>query len=251
MASRWIGLLIYVIGLLFLVQEAQAAVMSIDYGTEWFKVGLIKPGMPLDVALNKDSKRKTQSVVTIRHDERIYGSDAVSLVQYRPSHSSNVIYIAHLSLLPSLTTIGRSLPSFDLLQPEEYSGQTLHWQACRRIQKPLCEWYATGPRSCHHAFLPTQRDELFGRRRTHRLPIPKCKEASRGYSWWRCQGCCYHRKLKRPYMWWWYIKEPTRSPFYDALGHAICYPTRTTSHFGCGRIGWIECVIFDARWNRW
>jgi len=54
--------------------------MSIDYGTEWFKVGLIKPGMPLDVALNKDSKRKTQSVVTIRHDERIYGGDAISLV---------------------------------------------------------------------------------------------------------------------------------------------------------------------------
>ncbi|KAL9545249.1 hypothetical protein PS6_008325 [Mucor atramentarius] len=53
--------------------------MSIDYGTEWFKVGLIKPGMPLDVALNKDSKRKTQSVVTIRHDERIYGGDAISL----------------------------------------------------------------------------------------------------------------------------------------------------------------------------
>ncbi|OBZ86090.1 Hypoxia up-regulated protein 1 [Choanephora cucurbitarum] len=53
--------------------------MSIDYGTEWFKVGLIKPGMPLDVALNKDSKRKTQSIVTIRHGERIYGSDAVSL----------------------------------------------------------------------------------------------------------------------------------------------------------------------------
>ncbi|KAG2214044.1 hypothetical protein INT46_004959 [Mucor plumbeus] len=53
--------------------------MSIDYGTEWFKVGLIKPGMPLDVALNKDSKRKTQSVVTIRHNERIYGGDAISL----------------------------------------------------------------------------------------------------------------------------------------------------------------------------
>ncbi|KAI8060942.1 heat shock protein 70 family [Gongronella butleri] len=53
--------------------------MSIDYGTEWFKVGLIKPGMPLDVALNKDSKRKTPSVVTIRNNERIYGSDAVSL----------------------------------------------------------------------------------------------------------------------------------------------------------------------------
>jgi hypothetical protein len=48
------------------------------------------------VALNKDSKRKTQSVVTIRHDERIYGSDAVSLVTYRLSNSSNVICLAHL-----------------------------------------------------------------------------------------------------------------------------------------------------------
>jgi hypoxia up-regulated 1 len=61
--------------------------MSIDYGTEWFKVGLIKPGMPLDVALNKDSKRKTQSVVTIRHDERIYGGDAVSLVKKKKKTS--------------------------------------------------------------------------------------------------------------------------------------------------------------------
>jgi hypoxia up-regulated 1 len=56
--------------------------MSIDYGVEWFKVGLIKPGMPLDVALNKDSKRKTQSVVTIRNQERIFGSDAISLVSF-------------------------------------------------------------------------------------------------------------------------------------------------------------------------
>jgi hypoxia up-regulated 1 len=62
--------------------------MSIDYGTEWFKVGLIKPGMPLDVALNKDSKRKTQSVVTIRHDERIYGGDAVSLVKKKKKKNS-------------------------------------------------------------------------------------------------------------------------------------------------------------------
>jgi hypoxia up-regulated 1 len=81
MTSRWLCVLVYTIALLCaIIPVAQAAVMSIDYGTEWFKVGLIKPGMPLDVALNKDSKRKTQSVVTIRHDERIYGSDAVSLV---------------------------------------------------------------------------------------------------------------------------------------------------------------------------
>ncbi|KAK4520083.1 uncharacterized protein ATC70_008213 [Mucor velutinosus] len=80
MGSRWLCILACTVALLCtIVPFAHAAVMSIDYGTEWFKVGLIKPGMPLDVALNKDSKRKTQSVVTIRHDERIYGGDAISL----------------------------------------------------------------------------------------------------------------------------------------------------------------------------
>lgn len=79
MTLRWLCF-IYTVALLCMMAPVHAAVMSIDYGTDWFKVGLIKPGMPLDVALNKDSKRKTQSVVTIRHDERIYGSDAISLV---------------------------------------------------------------------------------------------------------------------------------------------------------------------------
>lgn len=80
MTLRWLCF-VYTVALLCIITPvAHAAVMSIDYGTDWFKVGLIKPGMPLDVALNKDSKRKTQSVVTIRHDERIYGSDAISLV---------------------------------------------------------------------------------------------------------------------------------------------------------------------------
>ncbi|KAG0745224.1 hypothetical protein G6F57_009218 [Rhizopus arrhizus] len=80
MTSRWLYLFIYTVALLCsILPSVHAAVMSIDYGTEWFKVGLIKPGIPLDVALNKDSKRKTQSVVTIRNDERIYGTDAISL----------------------------------------------------------------------------------------------------------------------------------------------------------------------------
>ncbi|KAG0170074.1 hypothetical protein DFQ28_002523 [Apophysomyces sp. BC1034] len=81
MTPRWLCgfLFAYVLIAINIGNGAEAAVMSIDYGTEWFKVGLIKPGIPLDVALNKDSKRKTQAVVTIRDSERIYGSDAISL----------------------------------------------------------------------------------------------------------------------------------------------------------------------------
>ncbi|CAG8645954.1 5299_t:CDS:2, partial [Funneliformis mosseae] len=64
---------------LFALSVSEAAVMAIDYGTDWFKVALVKPGIPLDIVLNRDSKRKTQSALTIRGEERIYGSDAVNL----------------------------------------------------------------------------------------------------------------------------------------------------------------------------
>ncbi|KAI9258219.1 Hsp70 protein-domain-containing protein [Phascolomyces articulosus] len=79
--QRIVAILCFVLAIVLslLSDQAQAAVMSIDYGAEWFKVGLIKPGIPLDVALNKDSKRKTQAVVTIRDEQRLYGSDAVAL----------------------------------------------------------------------------------------------------------------------------------------------------------------------------
>ncbi|CAH1767488.1 482_t:CDS:1, partial [Entrophospora sp. SA101] len=55
------------------------AVIGIDYGTDWFKVSLVKPGVPLDIVLNRDSKRKTQSVITIRGEKRLYGTDAANI----------------------------------------------------------------------------------------------------------------------------------------------------------------------------
>ncbi|KAF0478530.1 HSP70-domain-containing protein [Gigaspora margarita] len=64
---------------LSILSISEAAVIAVDYGTNWFKVGLVKPGIPLDIVLNRDSKRKTPSVITIRGEERIYGTDAVNL----------------------------------------------------------------------------------------------------------------------------------------------------------------------------
>ena len=68
-------LLVTTLIVLFALSVTEAAVMAIDYGTDWFKVALVKPGVPLDIVLNRDSKRKTQSVLTIRGEERIYGGD--------------------------------------------------------------------------------------------------------------------------------------------------------------------------------
>ncbi|KAK3820162.1 MAG: Hsp70 protein-domain-containing protein [Benniella sp.] len=64
-----------------------AAVISIDYGTDWFKVGLVKPGIPFDIVLNTESKRKTQSAITIRGDDRAFGSEALSLATRFPQDS--------------------------------------------------------------------------------------------------------------------------------------------------------------------
>ena len=58
-----------------------AAVLAIDYGTEWIKASLLKPGIPFDVMLNKDSKRKMQSAVAWKRTERLFGSDAANLVR--------------------------------------------------------------------------------------------------------------------------------------------------------------------------
>jgi hypoxia up-regulated 1 len=33
--------------------QARAAVISIDFGGEWIKVALVKPGVPMEIVLNK------------------------------------------------------------------------------------------------------------------------------------------------------------------------------------------------------
>lgn len=52
------------------------AVMSVDFGTEWMKIGIVSPGVPMEIALNKESKRKTPAVISFRDNVRSYGEDA-------------------------------------------------------------------------------------------------------------------------------------------------------------------------------
>ncbi|XP_078492250.1 hypoxia up-regulated protein 1-like [Ciona intestinalis] len=52
-------------------------VMSIDLGSEWVKVAIVKPGVPMEIVLNKESKRKTEVAVYLRNGEREFGSAAV------------------------------------------------------------------------------------------------------------------------------------------------------------------------------
>lgn len=89
------------LGLLFLfASTAKAAVLGIDFGTLNIKAAIVKPGIPLDIVLTKDSKRKEVAAVAFKPNrdeknnivtkvgsfpERAYGGDALSLQGRFPS----------------------------------------------------------------------------------------------------------------------------------------------------------------------
>lgn len=66
--------------LLSLFSCASASLLAIDFGGEWTKASVIKPGVPFDVLLNRDSKRKIQSSVAWKGEERLFAGDAFSIV---------------------------------------------------------------------------------------------------------------------------------------------------------------------------
>ncbi|KAF9649521.1 HSP70-domain-containing protein [Thelephora ganbajun] len=71
--------------------QVLASLLAIDYGSEWIKASLMKPGVPFDVLLNKDSKRKIQSSIGWKNDDRLFGSDAYNLATKFPTDSFNFL----------------------------------------------------------------------------------------------------------------------------------------------------------------
>ncbi|KAF2843570.1 actin-like ATPase domain-containing protein [Patellaria atrata CBS 101060] len=75
--------------LLVSTASAASAVLGIDLGTSYIKAALVKPGIPLEIVLSKDSKRKEASAVAFKPSknkgsekefpERLYGGDALAL----------------------------------------------------------------------------------------------------------------------------------------------------------------------------
>ncbi|XP_070621830.1 hypoxia up-regulated protein 1 isoform X2 [Erythrolamprus reginae] len=60
------------------------AVMSVDLGSESLKVALVKPGVPMEIVLNKESRRKTPLAVALKETERLFGDSAVGMAIKTP-----------------------------------------------------------------------------------------------------------------------------------------------------------------------
>lgn len=93
--AGWLTALVCAVLAVLLAPPAAAmGVVSIDYGTEWIKAALVKPGMPFDVVLSRDSKRKVQATVAFKgkvpadgnlaKQERLIGGEAYAFASRSP-----------------------------------------------------------------------------------------------------------------------------------------------------------------------
>jgi hypoxia up-regulated 1 len=66
-----------------------AAIIGIDFGSEFIKVASVQPGKAFDIVMNENSKRKQPNALAFDRGNRLYGSDAVSLNSRDPAHVFN------------------------------------------------------------------------------------------------------------------------------------------------------------------
>lgn len=88
----WVLMLVLLDDLLAL--SDMLTVMSVDLGSESMKVAIIKPGVPMEIALNKESWRKMPVMLTLKENERLFGDSAASMAVKNPK--ATLCYFQHL-----------------------------------------------------------------------------------------------------------------------------------------------------------
>lgn len=68
-----------------------ATVIGVDFGSDWLKIAVIRPGGVLETVLNRESKRKTHNLLTFRDGIRFFGSDAASLGMRFPQNTFRAV----------------------------------------------------------------------------------------------------------------------------------------------------------------
>uniref|UniRef100_A0A8C1GH76 Hypoxia up-regulated protein 1 n=1 Tax=Cyprinus carpio TaxID=7962 RepID=A0A8C1GH76_CYPCA len=97
------------------------AVMSVDLGSEWMKIAIVKPGVPMEIALNKESRRKTPVAVCLKENERLFGDSALGVAVKNPK----VVYRFLQSILgktadnPQVAQYQKHFPEHQLQRDEK------------------------------------------------------------------------------------------------------------------------------------
>ncbi|KAG2143962.1 Hsp70 protein-domain-containing protein [Suillus cothurnatus] len=100
-------------------ESSLASILAVDYGSDWIKASLMKPGVPFDVLLNKDSKRKIQSSVAWKKDERLFGSDAANIASRFPQDSfSSLKYLQGAPFNSNIVTYFTSISTAQISETD-------------------------------------------------------------------------------------------------------------------------------------
>jgi len=68
-----------------------ANVIGFDFGSTFFKITLVKPGSPFSIVENTTSKRKTETMLTIADDVRLWSADSfVGAARYPKTTFANL-----------------------------------------------------------------------------------------------------------------------------------------------------------------
>lgn len=110
------------------------AVMSVDLGSESMKVAIVKPGVPMEIVLNKESRRKTPVMVTLKENERFFGDSAAGMAIKNPK--ATLRYFQHLlgkqADNPHVALYRARFPEHELsFDPQR---QTVHFQISPQLQ---------------------------------------------------------------------------------------------------------------------
>ena len=104
------------------------AVISIDLGSEFMKIGIVKPGVPMEIVLNKESKRKTPLVVSLRGTEREFSSLALAQAIKNPktAYFSLTQLLAKSIDSPAVKAYREKYPFYDI--KEDPVTRTIYFQ---------------------------------------------------------------------------------------------------------------------------
>ena len=58
------------------IPAVNANIVGFDFGSSFFKVTLVQPGNPFSIVENTTGGRKTESMVTIAPEQRLFGKDS-------------------------------------------------------------------------------------------------------------------------------------------------------------------------------
>uniref|UniRef100_A0A7N5KAA5 Hypoxia up-regulated protein 1 n=1 Tax=Ailuropoda melanoleuca TaxID=9646 RepID=A0A7N5KAA5_AILME len=130
--DRWAVMAVLLANLLALSDTL--AVMSVDLGSESMKVAIVKPGVPMEIVLNKESRRKTPVTVTLKENERFFGDSAASMAIKNPK--ATLRYFQHLlgkqEGNPHVALYRARFPEHELgFDPQR---QTVHFQISPQLQ---------------------------------------------------------------------------------------------------------------------